>query len=341
MKVLFVGGTGNISLACTQLALERRVELYLLNRGLNREKIPAGAKLIKADIKNPGEAAAALGDLHFDAVVQFIAHSPADIARDVDLFRGKTDQYIFISSASAYQKPVLNYRISEDTPLVNPFWEYSRTKIAAEEALLRAVREEAFPGVIVRPSLTYGDTLIPLIVNSWKKSYTIVDRMRRGQKIIVPGDGNSLWTITHSSDFAKGLVGLLGHSQTMGHAFHITSDEVLTWDQIYRIVGKAAGVEPDIIHIPTDFIVASRPVEEGSLRGDKGVSAVFDNSKIKRFVPDFQATMSFAAGMRRVLAWFEEDSSRQIVDVELDREWDKIIAAYGKGLQAAQEIFKS
>jgi nucleoside-diphosphate-sugar epimerase len=337
MKVLFIGGTGNISIASSRLAIEQGIELYLLNRGLQLEGVPPAAKILKADIKKPDEVRQALGNLKFDAVVNWINFNPADIARDVELFQGITDQYIFISSASAYQKPVLNYIIREDTPLVNPFWQYSRDKIAAEETLMQAVRDKAFPGVIARPSLTYGDKLIPLVVNSWRKSYTVVARMKRGEKVIVPGDGTSLWSITHNTDFAKGLVGLLGQEQTIGQSFHITTDEVLTWDQLYQTVAKAVGVEAKIVHIPSDFLAACRPVDGGGLHGDKAVSAVFDNSKLKRFVPSFQPTMSFAEGIRRSLAWYHEDKSRQIIDTEMEGDWDKIIRGYELGLKTAQE----
>jgi len=339
MKVLFIGGTGNISIASTQLALERGIELYLLNRGKSSRNLPAGVKLLKADISDPAAVKRAIKGINFDAVVNWIAYSPADIERDIEIFCGRTAQYIFISSASVYQKPVLNYLIREDTPLINPYWEYSRNKIAAEETLMKAVREEAFPGVIVRPSLTYGDKLIPLIVNSWNKSYTVVDRMKRGGKIIIPGDGTSLWTITHNSDFALGLVGLLGHEQAMGQAFHITSDEVLTWNQIYEITARIAGGEPKIVHIPSDFLAACRPEDEGGLLGDKSVSVVFDNSKIKQFVPSFRATTSFAEGIRRSIAWFEDDKSRQVIDTELEKDWDKIISGYEIGLKVTKESF--
>ena len=235
----------------------------------------------------------------FDAVVDWIAFTEADIERDLQLFRGRTRQFVFISSASAYQKPQTHYLITESTPLANPYWQYSRDKIACEERLMRAYREEQFPVTIVRPSLTYGETLIPLAVNSWQKSYTVVDRMLRGQKVIVPGDGSSLWVITHNSDFAKGLIGLLGNEQTIGHSFHITSDEVMTWDQYYRVVGHAAGVEPKLVHIASEFISACSPDQTGSLTGDKAVSVVFDNTKIKRFVPDFCAMSPRAGACRR------------------------------------------
>src|SRR5947209_15375095 len=258
MKVLFIGGTGNISVSVSNLAVERGLDLYLLNRG--REPVTIkGAQTLLADITQPAQVQQALGDQRFDVVVNWIAYREPDIERDLNLFRNKCSQYIFISSASVYQKPQTHPIITESTPLANPHWQYSRDKITCEERLMRAYREEGFPITIVRPSLTYGDTQITLAINSWQKSYTVVDRMRRGKKVIVPGDGSSLWVITHSTDFAKGLVGLLGHQQAIGHAFHITSDEVMCRDQFYRIVAEAAGAEPQLIHIPSDFLSACSP----------------------------------------------------------------------------------
>ena len=277
----------------------------------------------------------------FDAVVDWIAFTPAHIERDLELFRGRTRQYIFISSASAYQKPATHYLITESTPLANPYWDYSRNKIACEDRLLKAYRDEGFPVTIVRPSLTYGETQIALAVNSWAKSYTVVDRMRRGKKVIVPGDGSSLWVITHNTDFAKGLVGLLGHEQAIGQAFHITTDEVMTWNQFYNIVGAAAGVEPQLVHIASDFIGACLPEALGGLIGDKAVSVVFDNSKIKRFVPGYCATMPFGQGIRRTMAWFDADPARKQVDAEANAKWDKLIDAYERGLGEALRSFQS
>jgi nucleoside-diphosphate-sugar epimerase len=246
---------------------------------------------------------------------------------------------VFISSASAYQKPATHYLITESTPLANPHWVYSRNKIACEDRLMKAYRDEGFPVTIVRPSLTYGETLVPLVLNSWPQSYTAVDRMIRGQKMVVPGDGSSLWVVTHNTDFAKGLVGLLGHQQAIGHAFHITSDEVLTWNQLFRIVGAAVGLEPQLVHIPSDFIVACLPEEEGSLTGDKSVSVVFDNTKIKRFVPDYCATTTFAEGIRQSLAWFNADPSRKQIDHQVNATLDKLISAYEKGMSEAVRSF--
>lgn len=330
MRVLFIGGTGIISTACTRLAAGRGIDLTLLTRGQHAADLPPGVRVLTADIDDPAVAARALGNATFDAVVDWIAFTPAHVERDLALFRGRTQQYIFISSASAYQRPVGHYLITESTPLANPYWQYSRDKIACEEFLMKAYREEGFPITIVRPSLTYGDTQIPLAVNSWPKSYTIVDRMRRGKKVIVPGDGTSLWAITHNSDLAKGLVGLLGHRQAIGNAFHITSDEVMCWDQFYRLTAEAAGVEAQIVHIPSDFLAACYPEKLGSLVGDKSVSVVFDNSKIKRFVPGYCATVPFSEGIRRTIAWFDADPSRQVIDHDTNVRWDKLIAAWDR-----------
>ncbi len=225
--------------------------------------------------------------------------------------------------------------IREDTPLANPFWDYSRNKIACEERLMRAYREDGFPVTIVRPSLTYGDTQVPLAMNSWERPFTAIARMRQGKPLIVPGDGTSLWTITHNSDFAKGFVGLLGRRQAIGHAFNIMSDEVLTWDEISRQVAAAVGAEARIVHIASDFIAACLPDMGGTLLGDKSVSAVFDTTKIKRFVPDFCATTPFAEGIRRTIAWFDADPARQQVDAEMDAQWDRLIDAYEQGLANA------
>jgi nucleoside-diphosphate-sugar epimerase len=342
MNVLFIGGTGIVSSACTRLSLRRGIKLTLLTRGKHAADRVAGAETVHADINDPSAVARALRGRQFDVVVNWIAFTPADIERDLELFRGRTRQYIFISSASAYQKPSTDYLITESTPLANPHWDYSRNKIACEERLLKAYREEGFPITIVRPSLTYGENLIPLVINSWaERSYTVVDRMLKGQKVIVPGDGSSLWVITHDSDFAKGFVGLLGHEQSIGQAFHITTDEVLSWNQLYRIVGAAVGVEPRIVHIPSDFMVACLPDMEGTLVGDKAVSVVFDNSKIRRFVPDYVATTRFAQGIRQSLDWFDAHPARKVIDSEANATWDKLIDNYEKGLREAVASFQA
>ncbi len=325
MKVLFIGGTGNISKAASRLCVERGFDLTLINRGTTEAHFP-GARTIVADIKNRAAVLAALAGGRWDAVVNWIAFEPGDVERDIELFRGRTAQYIFISSASAYQKPLSHPIVTESTPLCNPFWEYSRQKIACEERLLRAYRDEGFPVSIVRPSLTY-DTVIPVPIGGWKE-FTIIDRIRLKRKIIVHGDGSSLWTITHAEDFAGGFVGLLGHQQAVGQAFHITSDEILTWDQIYTAVANAAGEEPNIVHIASDFLARCEPSLSGSLLGDKAVSVVFSNEKIKRFVPDFSAVIPFSNGIRRTLDWFEEDPARCIVREETHRMMDRILEAY-------------
>jgi nucleoside-diphosphate-sugar epimerase len=341
MKVLFIGGTGIISTASTELAVKRGIELTLITRGHHAGGHLQGAKTLRVDMHDVAAAKQALNGLEFDAIVDWIAFTPADIERDLELFRGRTRQFVFISSASCYQKPSTHYLMTESTPLANPHWQYSRDKIACEDRLMKAYREEGFPVTIVRPSLTYGDTQIPLVTNSWEKPYTIVDRMLKGKKVVVPGDGTSFWVITHNSDFAKGLVGLLGHPQAIGHAFQITSEEVMTWDQYYRIVAQALGVEAHIVHIPSDFIVACWPELVGTLIGDKSVSVVFDNSKLKRSVPDYCPTTRFAEGIRRTIAWFQADPVRQIVDDEANEKWDLMIEAYERGLKTAVEAFQS
>ncbi len=329
MRILFVGGTGIISTAVSALVCERGYELTVLNRGIHAAPLPAAAQVITADIENSDAVMQALRGAAFDVVVDWVAYVPAQVERDLQLFRGHTRQYVFISSASAYQKPPSHYLITESTPLANPFWEYSRNKIACEERLMRAYREEGFPVTIVRPSLTYGDTQIPLAVNSWQKPYTAIDRMRRGVPVIVPGDGTSLWVLTHNTDFAKGFIGLLGLPQAIGHAFHITSDEVLTWEQIYRITAEAAGVvDPKLVHIPSDVIAETIPEAVGSLIGDKANSAVFDNTKIKTFVPGYCATTPFAQGIRRTLAWFDADPARRQIDTAATADWDEVLAKW-------------
>ncbi|MGP8245577.1 MAG: SDR family oxidoreductase [Bryobacteraceae bacterium] len=340
MKVLFIGGTGIISTACTRLAIERGIDVTLLNRGRHSSRPPYGVNALAADIEDSAAVSPALAGACFDAVVDWIAFEPAHIERDIALFRGRARQYVFISSASVYQKPATHLPITESTPLANPFWEYSRQKIACEDRLMRAYREEGFPATIVRPSHTYGETQIALAINSWAKSYTVVDRMRRGKKLIVPGDGSSLWVITHNTDFAKGLVGLLAREQAIGHAFHITSDEAMCWDQWYRLTAEAAGVEPQLVHIPSDFIAACIPEARGGLLGDKAASVVFDNTKIKRFVPDYRATAPFTEGIRRTMAWFDADPSRRQIDDEANARWDNLLEAYERGTEEALRYFR-
>jgi nucleoside-diphosphate-sugar epimerase len=327
LKVLFIGGTGNISTSVSKLCVQNGIDLYLLNRGTRRVEVP-GAKLIRGDISKPEQLVAILEGHKWDAVVNWIVFTENEVERDINLFKGKTKQYIFISSASAYQKPPVHPVITESTPLYNPFWEYSRNKIACEERLNRAYREDNFPITIVRPSFTY-DTVLPVALGGWME-YNIINRLKKGEKISVHGDGTSLWTVTHAEDFAKGFVGLIGHQQATGHSFHITSDEILTWNQIYQAVADAVGVEPNIIHIPSDFICRVDETQTGSLLGDKALSVIFDNSKIKMFVPGFKAVIPFSQGIKRTLAWFGADPKRQVISKKTDEIMDRIIKEYEK-----------
>lgn len=323
MKILFIGGTGIISSACTQLAIERGYELTLLNRGQSSRPIPDGAQQIQADIRDLAGAKAALAGRHFDVVVNWVAFSPEHIETDLALFAGRTGQYVFISSASAYQTPPARLPITESTPLHNPFWHYSRQKIACEERLLRAYRETGFPVTVVRPSHTYDQTLFPM-----RGGYTVVNRMRQGKKVVVHGDGTSLWTLTHHRDFAKGFVGLLGQPTAVGDLFHITSDELLTWNQIFQQVAAAAGAEAQLVHIPSATIAHHDPEWGSSLLGDKAHSMIFDNSKIKRLVPDFVATIPFWQGAQEIIAWYDADPARQTIDPTFDQLLDDLIARY-------------
>jgi nucleoside-diphosphate-sugar epimerase len=326
MRVLFIGGTGNISTSVSRRCIERGIDLFLLNRGTRKVDIPH-VKTIVADISKPERLKSALEKHTWDVVVNWIAFTVADVERDIELFAGKTRQYIFISSASAYQKPPSHFIVTESTPLTNPYWKYSRNKIACEERLNRAYRDDGFPITIVRPSHTY-DTVIPVAIGGGTE-YTVIDRMKKGKQIIVHGDGTSLWTLTHSADFAKGFVGLLGHQRAIGHSFHITSDEVLSWNQIYQTVASTAGCEAKVVHISSDYIVRCEPSLQGNLLGDKSLSAIFDNSKIKTFVPAFQATIPFSEGFVKTLAWFDADPERQIILDETNQMMERILRAYG------------
>lgn len=325
MNVLFIGGTGNISTAVSKQVVSQGMDLYLLNRGNRKVDIP-GAKFISGDINVVEDIKRKIADIKFDCVVNWIAFTPEDVRRDFELFQNKTGQYIFISSASAYQKPGGHPVITESTPLYNPYWQYSRDKIACENYLNSKFREDGFPITIVRPSLTY-DTVIPVALGSWE-DFTIIDRIRKGKEVIIHGDGTSLWTITHSEDFAKGFVGLIGHQQANGHSFHITSDEILNWNQIYEAVADAAGAPLKAVHIPSDFIGRFDAFHIGSLLGDKAQSVIFDNSKIKRFVPGFQATIPFNKGIKKTVAWFESEPGRARIYDNNNAFLDKVIAAY-------------
>ncbi|MDN4501197.1 NAD-dependent epimerase/dehydratase family protein [Alteromonadaceae bacterium BrNp21-10] len=325
MKVLFIGGTGNISTETSRLCVANGIDLYLLNRGTRKVSI-VGATSIVGDINDPATQKK-LQSHQWDCVVNWIAFTREDAERDIRLFANNCKQYIVISSASCYQKPVSHPIITESTPLYNPFWEYSRNKIAIEDCLTESYRQHGFPMTIVRPSLTY-DTVIPVPFGGWTE-YNIIQRIKAGLPIIVHGDGTSLFTITHASDFAKGFVGLIGHQQAIGHAFHITSDESLTWDQIHIAIASAIDCEANIVHIPSDFIAKVDPDAYGSLLGDKAHSVIFDNSKIKQFVPDFCATIPFSKGIKQTLDWFAEDSKRQLSNPKTEDNINNIIQRYG------------
>jgi nucleoside-diphosphate-sugar epimerase len=314
LRVLIIGGNGIISASVSRLAIERGMEVTLLNRGTDSTRPPIdGAESIVGDADDAASIRAAVGDREFDVVANFRAFTPDQVEADVDLFTGRTGQYIFISSASAYQKPVAHLPITEATPLHNPFWQYSRDKIACEDVLVRAYRETGFPMTIVRPSHTYDSTLIPL-TGEW----TSLARIRDGRSLIIQGDGTSLWTLTHARDFARAFVGLFANPHALGSPVHITSDESLTWNAIAGLVGRALGVEPNIVHVPSDAIARDLPEVGAGLLGDKAHSVIFDNSRIKSLVPGWVATTSFAEGSREIVEWYLADPARQTVDAELD-----------------------
>jgi nucleoside-diphosphate-sugar epimerase len=328
MRILFIGGTGIISSACAKrLALRSDVKLSFMLRGQSTREVPNGVEVIRGDVRDPASVRAALGDRKFDAVVNWVAFTTQHVQADVDFFHGRTGQYVFISSASAYQTPPARLPVTEATPLKNPFWQYSRDKIACEELLVRAYREKNFPATIVRPSHTYDCRSLPM-----HGGWAAVERMRRGKPVIVHGDGTSLWVLTHHDDFAKGFNGLLGNPHTLGEAFHITSDELLSWNQIHEIVATAAGAEAKLVHVPSDTINGFDPHWGASLLGDKTHSMIFDNAKIKSVVPEFECTIPYARGAREVIAWYDADPARRTLDAEFDALTDRIIAAQGRAL---------
>jgi len=324
LRVLFIGGSGIISAACSRLAAERGIKLSVLNRGATHLRpLPPEATVLHGDIRDHLAAREALGDLEFDAVVDWVAFTPEHVQADIELFRGRTGQYVFISSASAYQTPPARVPVTESTPLRNPFWQYSRDKIACEDLLVEAYRQTGFPATIVRPSHTYDRTSIP-----FDGKWTALARMRAGREVVVHGDGTSLWTLTHSADFARGFVPLLGHPRTIGDAFHITSDDVLTWNQIGEALAAAAGVTARLVHVPSDAIAAADAAWGAGLLGDKSHSMVFDNSKLRSVVPSYRAEIPFEQGAREIVGWHDEDPARQQADARLDAVMDKLVAAY-------------
>ena len=337
MNVLFIGGTGIISTAITErLAATDGVNLFLVNRGNKNSVIPENVTVINADINDEDFVREQLKDLSFDAVCDFIAFVPEHLKRDFRLFNGKTKQFMYISSASAYQKPLSNYRITEGTPLANPYWEYSRNKIACEDFLMKMYRENGFPVTIIRPSHTYDERSVPLGVHGKKGSWQIVKRMIEGKPVIVHGDGTSLWTMTHNSDFAKAFVGLIGNAHAIGEAFQITSDETLTWNQIYKAIADALGVELKPYYVSSDFLAAVSDYDLcGSLTGDKANSVVFDNSKLKRAVPDYVPTVRFDQGVKRTIDYVLAHKECQVEDPEFDAWCDKVIEV----LENAKKMF--
>ncbi len=332
MKVLFIGGTGIISAAVSELCVKSGIDLYLFNRGINSEFTPKNAKIIYGDINNRNLMHELLKNETFDVVVDWLAFTPEDIMFDINLFKNKTKQFIFISSASVYQKPIENYLITEKTPVSNRFWKYASDKIECENVLINEFKNDGFPVTIVRPSFTYGLTLVPAAITNNKKPMTLINRIKLGKKVIVHGDGTSLWVMTHNSDFAKGFFGLIGNLKAIGETFHITSDEVLTWNQIFNSIGNAVGVEPNIIHIPTDFINSYAPNIGAGLLGDKANSVVFDNSKIKTYVSEFNCTVKYADGIKLSLNWLEKHPKYCEIDKENDKIIDNIIFNYQKAL---------
>jgi len=326
MKLLLVGGTGTISSGVAQIALEQGFDLTVLNRGQQTFVKNPGTEVILADARDENSMKSALQGKSFDCVIDFLVHRPEQLELAMRIWKGKTGQYIFISSASVYQKPVKNPFITEDTPLENPFWEYSRNKIACEKRLLEEIAK-GFPGVIVRPSLTYSDFKIPFsFYKGTITTWSLLDRMRKGKEIIVQGDGLSLWRITHNTDFARGILGLVGNPATVGEAFHITNDEIITWDEIYQDIGRALGVTPNLCHVSSYSIVKRDPSYQGILLGDHSTNVIFDNSKIKRFVPSFRAVIPFAEGARRCVDWYMRHPEKQIDDPEWNARMDAFAA---------------
>jgi nucleoside-diphosphate-sugar epimerase len=324
LKVLFVGGSGVISSACARVAVESGIDLYVLNRGQTATRsLPEEATVLRGDVREPSSVRDALGDLDFDSVVDWVAFTPEHVRTDIDLFRGRTGQYVFISTASAYQKPPSRLPVTESTPLRNPYWQYSRDKIACEDLLTAEYRDAGFPVTVVRPSHTYDKTKTVL-----SGGWTSLARMIDDRPVIVHGDGTSLWTVTHHEDFARAFVPLLGHPRTLGEAFHITSDDVLTWNQIAHALGAALGVTPRLVHVPSDAIAAADPEWGAGLLGDKAHSVVFDNSKIKSVVPGWRAVIPFERGAREIVDWYLGDPARQVVDERLNALMDKLADTY-------------
>ena len=324
LRVLFIGGSGVISSACSRAAVEAGLELFVLNRGTSTVRpLPPGARRLQADIREPGSVRQAIKDLEFDSVTDWVAFTPDQVRTDLELFGGRTGQYVFVSSASAYQTPPARMPVTESTPLRNPYWQYSRDKIACEDLLVAAYREQGFPATIVRPSHTYDKTSVP-----FDGGWTVLGRMLAGKPVIVHGDGTSLWTLTHHDDFARAFVPLLGHPRTLGEAIHITSDDVLTWNQIAATLALTLGTAPRLVHVPSDAIAAADPDWGAGLLGDKAHSMVFDNAKLRSIVPGWRAVIPFEQGAREIVEWYLADPARQVTDASLDVVMDKLVAAW-------------
>jgi nucleoside-diphosphate-sugar epimerase len=327
MKVLFIGGTGLISQAVTELLVSKDYDLTVLNRGNNNDVLPEGVRHIKADIYNEDQMQEVLKKQNFDCVVEWIAFTKEHVERDVRLFKGKTKQYIFISSASAYHKPALDYPITEETPLSNPYWEYSRNKQYCEEYLFDIATED-FNVTIIRPSHTYNDTKLMIAIKTWGGEFGHIKRLQEGKPVIIPGDGTSLWTITHNTDFAFAFEAVIGNEEAYGQAYHITSDKVYTWERLNELMAKALGVKPNVIHIPTDFILQYFPDMEGELLGDKTWSTIFDNSKIKALAPDFKAKVGYEDVVDKAIKYYLNTKEKQVVNEEFEKIYDEIILDY-------------
>ncbi len=333
MKALFIGGTGTISTEISKLCVQKGWDLTLLNRGRTADLFPEGARLLKADINNEAEAGAVLGDEHWDVVADFIAFTPAQVERDIRLFEGKTAQYFFISSASAYQKPLASPWINEGTPLHNPYWKYSRDKAECERILRDAYDRRNFPITIIRPSHTYCERSVPLALHGNKGSFQVLERIRTGKRVIIPGDGTTFWALTHSRDFAVAFEGLMGNAHAMGETFQIVGDESLTWNQIHDLVGAALGREVHAVHIPTETIGLLWPEQIGGLLGDKSNSVLFDSKKIKRAVPAFTTTTNFSRGARECVDYIYSHPECQVPDPVFDDWCDRMLDAWDRALE--------
>jgi nucleoside-diphosphate-sugar epimerase len=326
LRMLFIGGTGVISSACSRVAVEHGIDLFVLNRGRSTDRpLPPGVTTLQADVREPRSVRQEIKDLLFDAVVDWVAFTPDQVRTDIELFSGRTGQYVFISSASAYQTPPARVPVTESTPLRNPFWAYSRGKIACEDLLVAAYREQGFPATIVRPSHTYDQTAVP-----FDGRWTVLGRMLAGKPVIVHGDGTSLWTLTHHEDFARAFVPLLAHPRTLGEAIQITSDDVLTWNQIAEALAAALGVSARVVHVPSDAIAAADPDWGAGLLGDKAHSMIFDNAKVRGLVPGWRAVIPFEQGAREIADWYRADPARQVTDARLDAVMDKLAAAWSQ-----------